>query len=138
MTLNNQKAIDNIKIKADEKFTASVLAKIGINMTEEAEDTKNTLRYDWKILAESTDKKSGGDAEEAAKEIGGLIQNRKKAAINFRAPHKAGAYRLFVSIYLNGKVAYANIPFWVEARTEADGQARFVEFKKAMVKKEEE
>jgi Glycosyl hydrolases family 2, TIM barrel domain len=131
ITLNNQKATDNIKIKADDKFTAQVTAKIGINMTEEADDTKHALRYEWKILAESTDKKSGGDAEEAAKEVTGLIQNAKKANINFRAPHKSGAYRIFVSIYLNGKVAYANIPFWVDERTEADGQAHFVEFKKA-------
>jgi hypothetical protein len=137
ITLNNQKATDNIKIKADDKYTAFVNATIGINMTEEADDTQNILRYEWKILAESTDKKSGGDAEEAAQEIGGLIQNAKKSSINFRAPHRSGAYRLFVSIYLNGKVAYANIPFWVDARTEADGQARFVEFKKASIKIEE-
>ncbi|MEY4927829.1 MAG: hypothetical protein RI894_2265, partial [Bacteroidota bacterium] len=138
MTINGKKAIDNIKLKADEKYPASVLAKIGINMTETADDADRKLRYEWKILAESTDKKSGGDAEEAAQEIGGLIQGRTKKDITFRAPHKEGAYRLFVTIYLNGKVGYANIPFWVDKRTETDGQAQFVEFKKLGMKKEEE
>ncbi len=131
MTLNGKKGLDNIKLKADERQTASVLAKVGINMTETTDDTDQKLHYTWKILAESTDKKSGGDAEEAAREIGGLIQGRTKKEITFRAPHKEGAYRLFVTIALNGKVAYANIPFWVDKRTEEDGQANFIEFKKA-------
>ena len=115
--------------KAEEKYTARVEAKIGASMTRILDDTANRITYRWKILSESTDKKSGGDAEEEAQEIHGLIRHDARPEIAFRAPKKEGAYRLFVTVELNGKVAYANIPFWVEARTPKDGQARWIKLK---------
>ena len=102
-------------------------------MTETKTDSSNYFEYEWKILAESSDKKSGGDAEQEASEISGLIKHSKQAAISFRAPHNTGAYRLFVRVKYNNKLAYANIPFWVNKRDEKDGQARFVEFKKVTI-----
>lgn len=127
--LDGRSQKDNIKLKGDDKFTASVIAKLGIDMTQTAEDVNNKFVYEWKILAESDDKKSGGDAEEEAKEVRGLIKHGNTPNIQFRAPSSQGAYRLFVKVKYNGKVAYANIPFWVNKRGENDPQARFVEFK---------
>ena len=139
MLLNDKKAADNIKIKAASRNnSATITAKIATNMLETQPDAAQKLRYEWKILAESADKKSGGDAEEAAQEMGGLIRGSRKKEIVFDAPTEAGAYRLFATVYLNDKIAYANIPFWVDKRTEADGQANWVEFKKASINKQEE
>jgi hypothetical protein len=94
------------------------------------EDKNGEIIYNWKILAESTDKKSGGDREEEAVELNGLIKSKKSNDIKFRAPSQEGAYRIFVSAFYNGKVAYANIPFYVDKRTEQDGQAKFIQVKK--------
>jgi hypothetical protein len=59
-----------------------------------------------------------------------LIKRNFNADIKFRAPSQEGAYRIFVSAFYNGKVAYANIPFYVDKRSEQDGQARFIQLKK--------
>jgi hypothetical protein len=113
MAINGKTAHDNIKIKADEENSASVQAALGISMTETATDLTSKFVYRWKVLAESSDKKSGGDAEKEAQEFSGLIKDGGKSKVNFKAPSTEGAYRLFVSVYYNDKVAYANVPFWV-------------------------
>jgi hypothetical protein len=130
LIVDNKKAFDNIHAKAGEMYTASVNALIGINMQANVKDSSNKILYNWKILAESTDKKSGGDKEEEAVELNGLIKSKKSNDIKFRAPLQEGAYRIFVSAFYNGKVAYANIPFYVDKRSEQDGQARFIQVKK--------
>lgn len=122
-TLENKVATDNINLKAEEKYAAEVSASVGL-------DTIANIKYVWRIMQESTDKKSGGDAEEEAAEIPGLI--KKGAAPNkiaFRAPDKAGNYRLFVTALYNNKVAYSNIPFKVNARGADDKQSKFVKMK---------
>lgn len=130
LMVDNKKALDNIHTKAGELYTASVNAMIGIDMQANVKDSSNKIIYNWKILAESTDKKSGGDKEEEAVELNGLIKSKKSNDIKFRAPLQEGAYRIFVSALYNGKVAYANIPFYVDKRTEQDGQSRFIQVKK--------
>jgi hypothetical protein len=128
LTLDNKVATDNITLLANEKYTANVLAKIGVNMTTLSDDAKNEFAYSWKILAESLDKKSGGDAEEDATEIFGLIKKGNKNTIQFFAPSQKGAYRLFVKIIYNNKIAYANIPFFVNENPNGV-QSKFVQFK---------
>jgi hypothetical protein len=130
LTVDNKKAVENIHAKAGEVYAASVDAMIGIDMSRNAIDSTGKIIYNWKILAESTDKKSGGDKEEEAIELNGLIKRNFNADIKFRAPSQEGAYRIFVSAFYNGKVAYANIPFYVDKRLEQDGQARFIQLKK--------
>ena len=130
MTIDSKDQKSLGALKADELSSAEVVAKIGLDMTKTQDDTDGKFVYQWKILAESNDKKSGGDAEEEAKEILGLIKGGKKSRILFRAPRTEGGYRLFVKVFYNNKVAYANIPFWVDKRGENDKQARFVEFQK--------
>jgi hypothetical protein len=99
-------------------------------------DEKNkNVQFNWKILEESTDKKSGGDAEEEAQEIQGLIVSRINSnSIKLRTPENPGNYRLFVTIKNNGKIAYANIPFRVLPRSASDKQAKFVKFKYTTMK----
>lgn len=120
-TVNNKTAIDNITLKAEGKNEANFIVELPKNMGQ--------AKYRWRIIQESTDKKSGGDQEDEAIEIGGLIKNGKSNNITFLAPKNAGQYRLFVSVLYNDKIAYSNIPFLVIARNEHDKQAKTVQFK---------
>ena len=126
--INNQSANASIYLNAAEKAQASVVAQLPTGIASYT-TALSGFAYSWKILAESDDKKSGGDVEEAAQEIRGLISNDSKPIINFRAPNREGAYRLFVTITYNHKVAYANIPFYVNPMKEGDKQMRFIQFK---------
>ena len=120
-TVNNKTAVDNITLKAEGKNEANFVVELPKNMGQ--------AKYRWRIIQESTDKKSGGDQEDEAIEIGGLIKNGKSNNITFLAPKNAGQYRLFVSVLYNDKVAYSNIPFLVIARNEHDKQSKTVQFK---------
>ncbi len=123
-TINNKVATDNIEIKAEEKNSAEINVQLG----NAIDDTK--AKYTWRIMQESTDKKSGGDKEDEATEIGGLIKKGANTnSINFYAPKAPGQYRLFVAVTHNNKVAYSNIPFKVLPRTENDEQVKFMQFK---------
>ncbi len=126
--INNTPATASIYLDASEKAQASVTAVLPTGIATYG-PALPAFTYAWKILAESDDKKSGGDVEEAAQEIHGLIRDERKADISFRAPNKAGAYRLFVSIYYHHKVAYANIPFYVNPAKEGAKQVRFMQMK---------
>ena len=119
--INNKIATDNITLKAEGKNQATFTIELPKNM--------GMPKYKWRIIQESTDKKSGGDKEDEATEIGGLIKNGKSNVITFLAPKNPGQYRLFVSALYNDKLAYANIPFLVTPRDENEKQAKAVQFK---------
>jgi len=124
LTIEGKEATDNVMLKAEDVFNAEVVLK-GMD-----EKTIRSLNYRWRILEESTDKKSGGDAEAEAAEIPGLIiKGSNSNNLKFRAPDREGMYRLFVSIMNNGKVAYANLPFKVLPRAEGDKQMKLVKMK---------
>ena len=122
--VGQQKATDNIELKSSGMFDAN------INILLAENENIEKANYNWRIIEESTDKKSGGDVEDAATEITGLIKKTsQKNLIKFRAPQNAGAYRLFVSVTYQNKMAYANIPFKVIARGADEPQGKFIEFK---------
>ena len=124
LTIQNQSAQSSVQLKAGDKFPANVQIDLKDSFNHSG------VQYVWRIMAESTDKKSGGDVEEAALEISGLIlKGGNSNSILFRAPNEIGYYRLFVTVIHNGKVAYANIPFQVLPRAEGDKQPRFIQFK---------
>ncbi|MBU6324119.1 MAG: hypothetical protein KJS92_01430 [Bacteroidetes bacterium] len=116
-------------LKAGNLYSAAVRAGIGSTEDMLEPDLDGRIRYSWKILAESTDKKSGGDAEQAAEEVRGFIRHAGSNSILFRAPERPGAYRLFARVELNGKTAYHNIPFLVQERSPQDGPARLIQVK---------
>lgn len=96
----------DVVLKSNSKYTAMV-------NVEDPEQGK--MRYKWMILPESTDIKAGGDTEKAPPPIIGLYSRKKGNTYLFEPPMKEGAYRLFVFVYdKEGKVAYANFPFFVE------------------------
>ena len=83
------------------------------------------LKIDWQIISESTDVKSGGDAESAPPSIPGLIKSKQKDKMEFVAPKKEGAYRVFVFAYdRNGNMGYFNIPFYVKPNPNAASTIR--------------
>jgi hypothetical protein len=122
--INQLKAIDNIELKSSGIFDANINIQLAGNANMEK------ANYHWRIMEESTDKKSGGDMEDAATELPGLIKKTaQKNLVKFRAPQNVGAYRLFVSVTYQNKMAYANIPFKVIARGANEPQGKFIEFK---------
>jgi hypothetical protein len=75
--------------------------------------TCDKLKYDWTVRQESSDLKSGGDVESEPDELTGVIKKVNQNSAKIKSPNVEGAYRLFVSVKGNGKVAYANFPFYV-------------------------
>lgn len=111
---------DNIELIADEPYSASVFAT----------DDNNKLSYSYKIYPESMNTKSGGDLEKEPPAMSGLIKKRKGNNVQFRAPSEEGPYRLFVYVEDDAeKIAYANVPFFVNPRTQNMKQARFSKLK---------
>ena len=121
LSINGKKANESIYLKSSEACNAFADGKLiqypptveGKGAITGIQNIKGKLNYSWKILAESTDKKSGGDAEKEASEINGLIAKNSGSKPKFFAPAQPGAYRLFVTIEHNNTLAYANIPFFV-------------------------
>jgi hypothetical protein len=111
--VNNKNAYSGLHVNANSINQAFADAYL-IQYNQTANDTQN-LHYSWKILAESNDKKAGGDVENEAAEIPGLIKKGKTKRITFKAPNESGSYRLFVTIEYQNKIAYANFPFYVDA-----------------------
>ena len=81
----------------------------------DASDADNDdLEFVFDLLPESTDIKSGGDAESRPDAIAFKIISNKNGELKFRAPVKEGPYRMFITIYDgNGNAATANMPFFV-------------------------
>ncbi len=74
------------------------------------------LSYAWEILAESTDRRVGGDAEAVPPSFpDAIVKGQGTNRIEFRAPDLPGAYRLFVSAYDGqGGAVVHNLPFFVK------------------------
>ena len=102
--INSKTSSNNVTVLENEQMTASV---------EIVDKDGDELRYEWQIIPESTDKKTGGDKERSPKPLKGIINksDQKKNKIKFKAPEK-GEYRLFLFVHDgNGNVATGNIPF---------------------------
>ncbi len=74
------------------------------------------LSYTWEILAESTDRRVGGDAEAVPPSFPDAIEKGQGTnRIEFRTPDLPGAYRIFVSAYDGeGGAVVHNLPFFVK------------------------
>jgi hypothetical protein len=81
----------------------------------EATDAENDpLTYEWQVVAESTDRHDGGDAEKAPPAIGGCVLAGSGPQATIRTPAQPGAYRLFVTVRDGkGGASADNIPFLV-------------------------
>lgn len=81
----------------------------------EVTDSENdSLKYEWSVREESTDRKSGGDKESEPPAVSGCIASEDGPKATIKTPSKPGSYRLFV-IVRDGKggASADNIPFRV-------------------------
>ncbi len=105
-TLDNKKGQENITLKADSLIKANV---------EISDPDGDKITYQWKIIPESTDKKTGGDEEKSPKAIKGIFKksDTDKSNVTFLI-NSPGEYRLFLfGKDGHGNVATGNIPFKV-------------------------
>lgn len=109
--LDNKTAYHNVHLKSGQSYQAR---------TQITDPDQDTLTYAWEIMEESTDLKTGGDAESKPKSLPDLIANLNRTEIELTAPARPGAYRLFVYAYDGkGHAAHANIPFFVDGATQS-------------------
>ncbi len=78
-------------------------------------DDLTDLTFEWQVVAETHDRRSGGDAEEAPPVIPGCVSQDRGNRVRIRIPDTPGAYRVFLYVR-NGKGGGAggNFPFYAE------------------------
>ena len=102
--LSNKVAQNNIILKTGITLNANV------NISDPEEDK---IIYQWQVIPESKDKKTGGDKENAPKPLKRIFKKsdsfKNTVSFSIRSP---GEYRLFIFAKDgNGNVATGNIPF---------------------------
>ncbi|MCB0760037.1 MAG: hypothetical protein KDC12_00850 [Flavobacteriales bacterium] len=105
-SLDGKSAYDNITVKSGQSM---------IGNARVMDDQDDTIVYTWQVIPESTDKKTGGDAERAPKPVKGVFSrdSKLKDSVSF-VVQEPGQYRLFLfASDGKGKVATGNIPFKV-------------------------
>lgn len=130
LTLNSQANFESIRLKPGKTYEANVIAGIGNGMGKSFPDSAGALKYQWKVLKESNDKRSGGDTEAEAALVTGALKHSRKPSVSLITPSESGAYRLFLTVEYNDKQANANIPFYVEQGSASDISPRLFEFRK--------
>jgi hypothetical protein len=104
--LSLESTADQARVRAGSMQSAKVTIK---------DPESDPIEYEWVVRAESTDRRDGGDKEAAPPAFPELIKSNKGAEVQFKAPRKSGAYRLFVYARDNANgAATANFPFYVE------------------------
>lgn len=104
--IDGKKATDNIYLQVGKTYNARLDA---------FHPTQEEFHIRWEVLPESTDIKAGGDRESRPHPVEGLfVKDNGKGALEFTAPTKKGAYRLFGYVTNNyHRAAVANVPFYV-------------------------
>ena len=103
-TLSGKKGHNNIIQKVSTPLEAHV---------DISDPDKDQIVYQWQVIPESIDKKTGGDKEKAPRSLRGVFKksDSKKNNVTFYIS-SPGEYRLFIFAKDgNGNVATGNIPF---------------------------
>ena len=104
--LNKQNKYKSVKVKKREILNFEV-------QTSDFEG--DSLSYLYELMAESTDKKAGGDFESKGSSLAFRILENSSKGIKIKAPSRSGAYRFYIYISDgNNNVATANIPFYIK------------------------
>ncbi len=84
-------------------------------LLEATDADKDTLTIEWTVVAESTDRREGGDDEAVPPAIPGCITRSEGMTAAGFAPKKPGAYRLFAAVRDGkGGASIDNVPFLVK------------------------
>lgn len=121
-SLDSLQMRDNIKLKAEDRYKIQLKYK---------DPDGDRVKVTYAVYPESFSQSAGGDFENALQPVLGSIRKKRKNSATLVAPKEEGAYRLFVFVKdKNNRVAYANIPFYVEPRKDSDPAPNPVQFKK--------
>ena len=104
--LNNKSMSESVKVRK----RSECIFEFNVKDPEEKK-----LFYNFEIMPESTDKRSGGEAEKAPESLPIKILEQSKERLVVKAPNRSGPYRFFIFVsdeYNN--VATANFPFYVK------------------------
>ncbi len=72
------------------------------------------VRVEWLVKHESSDRRSGGAAEQEPQVVESVQFQKRQGGVQFVTPSEPGAYRLFVFAFDDeGGAATANLPFYV-------------------------
>lgn len=109
--LDGKTAWQNIHLAAGQNYPVKILARSAVDAP---------LIYSLEIMPESDATSEGGDFEVRPQSLPGLVFPVTAGDGQVKAPAKPGAYRLFAYVRdHHDKAAYANIPFYVDAKTSA-------------------
>lgn len=99
--------------QADVKVKPGASVKAAFELTR---GNPKTVRIEWELMPESTDKRKGGDREARPDSVPIDKISESANRLEFAAPSEPGPYRLFLYVYgRDGKtVATANFPFLVK------------------------
>ena len=105
-TIDGKKALDSIYLKSGKTYKV---------VLDAFHSNNEAFHIRWEVLPESTDIRAGGDPEKRPVAVPGLIaSDNGKGVMEFVAPAKTGAYRLFGYVTNDYKrAAVANVPFYV-------------------------
>ena len=99
-------ALREAVVKPGQAFTA---------VLEATDAEKDTLAVEWTVVAESTDRREGGDDEAVPPSIPGCITRSEGLTMSGVTPTKPGAYRLFAAVRDGkGGASIDNVPFLVK------------------------
>ncbi len=133
---NRSPSIDSVHVNGGD-WQKNLILNSGQSMNFEvfsSDLNSDKLSYSWELYPESTDLKTGGDREDKPTMIPGKIKNKNKSSAVLKAPNMEGRYRLFVTVTDGKKVAYTNIPFYVQIELNENGDSKKVVFIKQELK----
>ena len=120
-------SIDSLTFGAHSKLMNTILVpgdKYSVQVYA-SDSNKDNLSYRWELYPESTDLKTGCDAEGKPPIITGKIKGGKSEKITLKAPTSEGRYRLFVFVTDGEKLAYMNVPFYVDDSLQEFNNVKF-------------
>ncbi|MFA7273074.1 MAG: glycoside hydrolase family 2 TIM barrel-domain containing protein [Crocinitomicaceae bacterium] len=129
--VNRSPSIDSVLVEGVRNYPRNLILTSGQSMLCQVfsiDLNKDKLSYTWELYPESTDLKTGGDREDKPTAISGKLKNRNQATVKVKAPNTEGRYRLFVTVSDGEKIAYMNIPFYVQENLDADGNSKKIIF----------
>jgi hypothetical protein len=105
-------------IEALESSARLARVQPGALLTAQAKVTDpegDAWQAEWVVMAESLDRREGGDAEAEPQAFPELVLRAAGGKVEFKAPAKSGAYRLFLKVRDGqGGASADNFPFYVE------------------------